>query len=115
MFKKICNLKSILQFMICLSSLNAGAIGLSYQSGTVISFGGLPNGIFFFTISGPISNKPTCNTTGRFALNTAIPNHKTMMVQVLSANVAEKNVTIVGLGTCTTWLDSDDVGSLAVP
>ena len=114
MFKKICKLKTIVLAMICFYTVNAGAIGYTYQSGTVLSFGGLTNGVFFFTLSGPISNRGTCNTSGRFALNTTNPYHKTLMVQVLAAYVAEKNVTIVGLGTCTTWLDSDDVGSLAV-
>ena len=114
MFKKICKLKSIAMVTICLSSVNAGANGYSYQSGNVLSFGGLTNGVFFFTLSGPISNRAACNTSGRFALNTTNPNHKTMMVQVLTAYASEKNIQIVGLGTCSTWVDSDDVGSLAV-
>lgn len=114
MFKKICNLKSATLIVACFLSLNASSNTYSMQSGTVVSFGGLTNGVFFFTLSGPISNRGNCNSSGRFALNTTNPNHKTMMVQILSAYVAEKNVQIVGLRTCTTWVDSDDVGSLAV-
>jgi hypothetical protein len=114
MLKNFFNLKSVALIIFGLSSLNASSNIYSMQSGNVVSFGGLTNGVFFFTLSGPISNRGTCNTSGRFALNTTNPHHKTMMVQVLTAYAAEKNVQIVGLRTCTTWVDSDDVGSLAV-
>jgi hypothetical protein len=106
--------KTVITITLVFSHLVSNAVCCSIQNGTVTTIGSLTNGIFFFTLSGPISNRGACNTSGRFALNTNNANHKTTMATVLAAYAAEKQVQVIGLTTCTTWPDSDDVGSLSI-
>ena len=114
MYKLLFRKKTVVTIALIFSHLAANSVCCSVQTGTVTTIGSLTNGIFFFTLSGPISNRGACNTSARFALNTNNANHKTTMATILTAYAAEKQVQVVGLTTCTTWSDSDDVGSLSI-
>jgi hypothetical protein len=114
MFSLFFGKKTVIILALIFSHLAANSACCSVQTGTVTTIGSLTNGIFFFTLNGPITNRGACNTSGRFALNTNNANHKTTMASILAAYIAEKQVQVIGLTTCTTWSDSDDVGSLSI-
>jgi hypothetical protein len=83
----------------------------SVTTGPIKSIGYLPHGIFFFTLDAQTNNAGACNTQRRFVLNTNIASQKTLMALVLSSQANGSRIQIVGMQTCNTWPDSEDVGA----
>jgi hypothetical protein len=84
----------------------------SVTTGTVKSIGYLPNGIFFFSLNGATNSPPSCNSQKRFALNTNISTQKNLMALLLASQASGTTLQVVGLQTCNTWPDSEDIGAV---
>jgi hypothetical protein len=79
------------------------------QTGTITEIISLHNGVVVFTMNGSQQSRPTCATTGRWAINTATPGGQTLMAHILMAQSQGKTVSAVGNGLCQIWSDSEDV------
>lgn len=109
-FKHCLYVVTVFAGALCQASVASACCSIA--SGTVTRISALPGGVFFFSLAGTEDRKPACNTSDRFAIST---NEKAIVAVVLSAYLSGRPVTVVGLQTCTTWGDSEDVGSVNSP
>ncbi len=84
----------------------------SVTTGHIKSINYLPAGIFFFSLDAQTNGASACNTQKRFSVNINNSTGKALMALVLASQASGTTMQILGLQTCTTWPDSEDVGSL---
>lgn len=95
--------------ILCASSpANAGSAG-----GPPINIMFAYNSVVFFDVITNRSGAPACATMPtRFAVATNTDSGKAFVTAILTAQARGKTISVSGLGTCSTWADSEDVGLL---
>ncbi len=65
--------------------------------------------VFFFSINSTIASKPACNIANRYVVPLNADYGKAIKDQIINAKSNNLTITVVGLNTCNTWGDSEDV------
>lgn len=107
-------LKSIMPFSVLLALFSASASAGS-QVGTVSSvMVRASDGLTYFTIAGPAkANNPACATSSYWMIkdeNSEVG--KKQYALLLTAQASGRELTVVGMDTCTRWADGEDVNWL---
>lgn len=84
------------------------------QSGTIT---GLVNrtsdGLLFFYLSGPASGKASCATSPYWIIKDENSNTgKRLLAMLLMAKATGQSISVTGSGTCSRWVDGEDVDSI---
>lgn len=105
--------KVIVLFFICLCFTFA-TISSAYAGGGA----GKITGLFTATLGGNsilfISTEyqtgtPSCDVTSRFTITDSNPSYKATLAAAVSAYNTQENVSVVGLGTCNNFSNSEDM------
>jgi hypothetical protein len=67
------------------------------------------NDSLLFIKTESLSGTPSCNYTTRFVMKSADPSFKSMVAVAITAYASGETVTAVGLGTCNSWDNSEDL------
>lgn len=68
------------------------------------------DGLHYVTIKGAVGGSPACATNPYFMIRDEKSDAgKSQFAMLMSAYLSAKPVTIIGTGTCTRWVDGEDI------
>ncbi len=82
-----------------------------FSVGTVTRLTPHQGDVVIFAVSGPRANNPACSTMStEWAVNIATPTGRAMYGMLLAASVQNRQVRVVGWGTCLSWTQRAEPG-----